>query len=98
MSDPTPGNDPNAAYDYMVQKLGPVLWRVGDIVAGILMVGGPAVFFTLLLSFALMANIAETIAMAQVCIVMAGLSWAAGWAMRYILAEARSGRLFLGDD
>jgi hypothetical protein len=44
-----------------------------------------------------MANIAETIAMGQVCIVMAGLSWAAGRAMRYILAEARSGTLFDDD-
>jgi hypothetical protein len=98
MSDPVPGNDPNAAYDAVVQKLGPVLWRAGDIVAGILMIGGPAAIFILLLSFALVASIAETIDMAQVCVVMAGLSWAAGWAMRYILTAARNGTLFLNDD
>jgi hypothetical protein len=92
MSDPIPGNDPNAAYDVV-----PVLWRVGDIVAGILSIGCPAVIFAVLLGFARMANIAETIAMGQVCIVMAGLSWAAGRAMRYILAEARSGTLFDDD-
>jgi hypothetical protein len=96
MSDPIPGNDPNAAYDVVVSKLGPVLSRVGDIVAGILMIGCPAAIFTLLLGFALMANIAETIAMGRVCIVMAGLSWAAGRAMSYILTEARSGT-FLDD-
>jgi hypothetical protein len=49
-----------------------------------------------LLGFARMTNIAETIAVGRVCIVMAGLSWAAGRAMSYILAEARSGTLFDG--
>jgi hypothetical protein len=93
MSDPIPGNDPNAAHD-VVPKLSPVLWRVGDIVAGILSIGCPAAIFTLLLGFAWMANIAETIAMLKVCVVMAGLSWAAGRAMRYILAEVRRGAPF----
>jgi hypothetical protein len=43
-----------------------------------------------------MTNIAETISVGRVCIVMAGLSWGAGRAMSYILAEARSGTLFDG--
>ena len=42
----------------VVGQLGPVLWRVGDIVAGILLIGCPAAIFTLL-GFARMTNIAE---------------------------------------
>ena len=44
----------------VVGQLGPVLWRVGDIVAGILSIGCPTVIFAPLLGFARMANIAET--------------------------------------
>lgn len=73
----------------VVGQLGPVLWRVGDIVAGIFLIGCPVAIFTLL-GFARMTNIAEARAVGFVCIVMAGLSWAAGRAMSYILAKARS--------
>jgi hypothetical protein len=73
----------------VVGQLGPILWRVGDIIAGILLIGCPAAIFTLL-GFARMTNIAEARAVGFICIVMAGLSWAAGRAMSYILAEARS--------
>ena len=79
----------------VVGQLGPVLWRVGDIVAGILLIPCPAVIFALL-GFARMTNIAEARAVGFVCIVMAGLSWAAGRAVSYVLAEARSGTLFDG--
>jgi len=69
----------------VVGQLGHVLLRVGDVIAGILLIRCPVAIFTFL-GFARMTNIAEAIAVGFVCIVMAGLSWVAGRAMHYIVA------------
>jgi hypothetical protein len=66
-------------------QLGHVLLRVGDVIAGILLIRCPVAIFTFL-GFARMTSIAEAIAVGSVCIVMAGLSWVAGRAMHYIVA------------
>jgi len=69
----------------VVGQLGHVLCRVGDVVAGILLIGCPVAIFTFL-GFARMTSIPEAMAVGFVCIVMACLSWVAGRAMNYILA------------
>ena len=69
----------------VVGQLGQVLLRVGEVIAGILLIRCPVAIFTFL-GFARMTNIAEAIAVGLVCIVMAGLSWVAGRAMHYIVA------------
>lgn len=69
----------------LMNAVGHVLLRVGDVIAGILLIRCPVAIFTFL-GFARMTNIAEAIAVGFVCIVMAGLSWVAGRAMHYVVA------------
>jgi hypothetical protein len=70
----------------VVRQLGHVFLRVGEVVAGIFLIGCPVAIFAFFGFFVGMTNLTEAIAVGFVCIVMAGLSWVAGRAMNYILA------------
>jgi hypothetical protein len=67
------------------QQLERVFDRAVSTLAGLLLFGCPAAIFTLL-GFANMANVADTAEGIIICAAVAGLSWAAGRAVKQAIA------------
>jgi hypothetical protein len=70
----------------LVFRTGDFLHSAGWGVVRILLFQCPVALFVYL-GFTRMTNVHETIVVGSVCIVLACLSWVAGWALRYILAR-----------